>query len=228
MKYCMCSTWAKQHPVEHVLNIAKNLKLDGVELWDGHIDGFLSAGHTLDDLNQVLQSHGLECVVIAPYLNFIDPAMAEDTAATARKCMTYAAALHCGMVRIFLGDRSSYEIKKEQWEHCCGLLRQLAKEAEAMDLKLVLEIHNDQPTDTKEAVLKVLRLINSPALGLIFDGFNFYPSGLEMMDAYEPLKKYTVHYHFKNLLWKPPSVCSSGRGRCRLRSLDPRTEEGWI
>lgn len=206
MKYCMCSTWAKQHPVEHVLTIAKNLALDGVELWSGHVDEFLSRGNSLEDLKKLLESYGLECVVIAPYLNLIDASVQAENLAIARKCIYQAQALGVPMVRAFLGDKASNEVTKAEWQCCTDALRILTAEALQVNVKIALEIHNDQPTDTVHSTLRVLRLVDSPALGLIFDGFNFYPSGYEMIDALEPLKKYIIHYHFKNLKWSP-HVC---------------------
>lgn len=219
MKYCMCSTWAKEHKVLPVLQMAQGLELDGIELWSGHVAGYLAEGHTLSELKALMDEMGLECVVIAPYLNLIDAAGLETNMAEAETCIRYAQALSCKMVRVFLGDKASNEMTKQEWRTCETALRTLCDKAAQAGVTLVLEVHNDQPTDTKEAILRVLRLIKHPALRLIFDGFNFYPSGLEMMDAYAPLKPYSVHYHFKNLLWDPHVCVPLDEGDVDFRPL---------
>lgn len=203
MKYSMCSTWAKDKTLEEVLCIAKDLKMDGIELWSGHIDGFLEKERTLDDLADTLKEYGLECVVIAPYLNLIDKNVQAENLSLARKCIAYAEALHCPVVRVFLGDKGSAEVTKDEWMCCFDALRVLGEEAQKAGVLLGIEAHYYHPSDTIHSILRILCAVQNPAVGLIFDGFNFYPSGLEMMDAYEKLKKYSIHYHMKNLKWAP-------------------------
>ncbi|WP_251390238.1 sugar phosphate isomerase/epimerase family protein [Mediterraneibacter agrestimuris] len=203
MKYSMCTTWAKDKTLEEVLKIAKELGMDGIELWSGHVDGFLESGRSLEDLTDLLKTYDLECVVIAPYLNLIDKSIQSENLALARKCIGYASALHCPVVRVFLGDKGSSEVIKDEWMCCFEALRMLGEDAQKEGVSLGIEAHYYHPSDTIHSILRILRAVQSPAVGLIFDGFNFYPSGLEMMDAYEALKQYSIHYHFKNLLWAP-------------------------
>lgn len=201
MKFSMCSTWAKDKPIEEVLGIAEKMNMDGIEIWSGHVDRFLENGNTLDDLSEELNKHGLECVVIAPYLNLVDKSVQNENMELAHKCISYAAALHCPIVRVFLGDKGSSEVSKDEWMCCFEALEKLGKGAEKAGVSLGIEVHYYQPSDTIQSILRILRAVKSTAVGLIFDGFNFYPSGLEMMDGYNILKQYSIHYHFKNLLW---------------------------
>lgn len=201
MRYSMCTTFAKQRNIEEVILMASRLNLDGIEIWEGHIDGYIARNGDINKLKSLLNANGLECVTVSPYLDLITEKTVDANMAVARKCIRYARALDCPMVRVFLGDKASREVTAEEWERCFSALRELAKDAIDNGIILALEIHNGKPTDTKEAVLKVLKAVDSEALKLIFDGFNFIPDGLDMMEAYEALKDYTVHYHFKNLKW---------------------------
>ncbi len=201
MKYSMCTTWAKEQPVEQVLETAEKLGMDGIEIWSGHVDRFLEEGKTLADLTELLEKRGLKCIVISPYLNLIEEKGLEKNMDLARRCVTYAAALKCSIVRVFLGDKGSSEVTKAEWMRCFDALKDLAADAGEKGVTLGIEAHYYQPADTIHSILRILRAVKDPAVRLIFDGFNFYPSGLEMMDAYDTLKKYSVHYHFKNLLW---------------------------
>lgn len=206
MKYSMCTTWAKDKTLEEMLEIAKELEMDGIELWSGHVDGFLERGKTLEDLANILKAYGLKCVVIAPYLNLIDKSVQLENIALARKCIGYADTLHCPIVRVFLGDKGSSEVTKDEWMCCFEALRTLGEDAQKAGVSLGIEAHYYHPSDTIHSILRILRAVQNPAVGLIFDGFNFYPSGLEMMEAYEALKQYSIHYHLKNLL-RAPHIC---------------------
>lgn len=219
MKYSMCSTWAKDKPLEEVLEIAENLKMDGIEIWNGHIDAFLEKGNTLSELSAALEMHKLKCVGISPYLNLVEENVKEENLNLARKCITYAAELNCSFVRVFLGDKGSNEVTKAEWMYCFDVLNKLAAEAEEKNVKLGIEVHYYQPADTIHSILRILRAVKNPAVGLIFDGFNFYPSGLEMMEAYEILKKYSIHYHFKNLLWTPHECVPLNEGDVDFKPL---------
>ena len=93
MKYSMCTTWAKEQPVEQVLETAEKLGMDGIEIWSGHVDRFLEEGKTLADLTELLEKRGLKCIVISPYLNLIEEKGLEKNMDLARRCVTYASCI---------------------------------------------------------------------------------------------------------------------------------------
>lgn len=201
MKYCMCTTFGKQRKIEEIAAMAQRLKLDGIEVWEGHIDEYIDRNGDMESLKELLAANGLECVVVSPYPDLITEETLDENMGVIRKCVAYAQALACPMVRVFLGAKPSKEVTGAEWDRCIRALQELVKDAEASGVVLMLEIHNGMPTDTKEAALKVLQAVDSQWLRLIFDGFNFFPNGLDIMEAYEALKEYAVHYHFKNLHW---------------------------
>ena len=41
MRFSMCTTWGKAQPLEDIISIAASMQLNGVEIWDGHIDDYL-------------------------------------------------------------------------------------------------------------------------------------------------------------------------------------------
>lgn len=203
MKYSMCTVFAKERPVEEILDMAAALELDGVELWDGHVSEYAERTGGLQGLKTLLEERGLECVVISPYFNLLCAEKVEESLARARQCVEYAKGLDCGIIRVFVGDKGSAQLSPIEWASCADGLRRLAALARENGLVIGLENHNNMPPDTKEAVLRLLKAVDSPELRLIFDGFNFYPDGNDMAEAHEYLKDYIVHYHFKNLLWMP-------------------------
>lgn len=198
MKYSMCSAMTKERSLENVLELAHSMNLDGVEIWVGHIEQYLQAGHSLQDLAQMLESLKLSCVGISPYLDFVDESKEAETQAMVDTCLAYCVALRCRMIRVFLGYKSSADVTEKEWEHCAQALKVAARKAEAAGVVLAIETHNDQPSDYAAAILSLLDWVASPAVQVLFDGVNMISTGQQMMEVYVPLKEHVVHVHMKN------------------------------
>lgn len=198
MKYSMCSAMTKERSLENVLELAHSLNLNGVEIWVGHIEQYLEKGNTLHDLARLLESLHLSCVGISPYLDFIDEEKQNSTQDMVETCLGYCVALHCPMIRVFLGYKGSAEVSEKEWKYCVQTLKDAAKKAEAANVTLAIETHNDQPSDSAEKLLSLLDAVGSSAVQVLFDGVNMVSTGQKMMDVYVPLKDHVIHVHMKN------------------------------
>lgn len=199
MKFSMCTTWAKDKMLEEVVETAKSLNLHGIEIWDGHIDEYLvRTGSTLSELKEFLDEKGIKCCAVAPYLKFLNNEEIQSGLKTAEKCVIYARALGAKLIRTFVGNRPSKDLSKEQWEGCVSALKTIVTMVEKEDICFALETHNNQPTDTPEAVLNIIEWTGSEKLKVIFDGYNYIYDKIDMMEAYGKLRDYIVHYHVKN------------------------------
>ena len=201
MKFSICTTWAKDKSLEEVIETASALKLEGIEIWDGHIDDFLTRREGgLQELKRLLDEKGVACAAIAPYFKLLKKEDAQNSIRTAEKCIMYAKTLGAEVIRTFVGNKPSREVAKEEWECCISALKSMMALVKNENIYFALETHNNQPTDTAEAVLYILEQTGSDKLKVIFDGYNYLSDNINMMDAYEKLKKYIVHYHMKNYL----------------------------
>lgn len=124
MKFSICTTWKKNSKLEDIIGIASQIGMEGIEIWDGHIDEYLSReGNMLEDLHTLLRNHKLKCVAIAPYLNFIEKGKVEESLLCAERCVAYAKGLECDKIRTFLGDRPSAALSQSEWDTCINGLK---------------------------------------------------------------------------------------------------------
>jgi len=73
-----------------------------------------------------------------------------------------------------------------------------AKAAEQRGLTLFLENERGIFGDTAARVLDIIESVNSPALGVAFDPANFLEVGQPIDEAWNMLRKYTIHFHVKD------------------------------
>ena len=203
MRFSMCTTWGKAQPLEDIISIAASMQLNGVEIWDGHIDDYLRRNKGgMESLKAILLQNKLVCCAVSPYFNFLDKEKYKESIVCAKKCAQYARELKCGIIRTFLGDSPSAGLNEEQKSKCVEGLRSITQMVENDDICFALETHNGQPTDSVDFILFLIDQCKSSHLKVLFDGFNFYADGMDMMQAYDKLEEYTVHYHMKNYLWQ--------------------------
>lgn len=199
----MCSTWKKDKKIEEIIDYSSKLGLNGIEIWDGHIDDYLKRNKCgIEQLKNLLKSRQLECVAIAPYFNFISEDLSEKSISDAKKSVNYAKELGCQIIRTFLGNKASKDMNNDEWKRCVLSLKIITDYVKNENIYFAMETHNDHPTDTAEAVLEIINQVNSANLKVLFDGFNYLIDGVNMLKAYDNLKTYVVHYHMKNYLWK--------------------------
>lgn len=203
MKFSMCSTTKKGMKIEHVIEYASKMGLDGLEIWDGHITEYLDRNKCgVEYLKNLMDLKNLKCVAIAPYFDFLDNISAERSVECALKCVEYAIKLECNIIRTFLGNKASKDLIAEEWNTCISYLKKVMMMAEKHNMFFALETHNNTPIDTKESLLGIINSVNSQYLKVLFDGFNYYIDGLDIIEAFEYIKPYIVLYHMKNYRWK--------------------------
>lgn len=215
MKLSMCSTWGKDKKLEEAVEVAEALGLDGIELWDGHIDGFLARNAcSIRDLNRYLQQKKLECAGIAPYFNLLDDGEIALSLKNARKCIQYAHALGCSVIRTFIGRKPSKEVSEAEWRKCIPAMKRMSSMAEEAKLYFAMETHNNMPTDRVDVIAGLLMQTGEDGFKVLFDGYNFTLDHIDMEEAHEKLKKHIVHYHIKNYITrensKTPAPIQSG------------------
>jgi 3-dehydroshikimate dehydratase len=203
MKWSLCSTGNRDKPVEYVLNRVRELGLDGVELWTGHIDEYAERCGAVDGLVDEIRSSGWQVPAISPYTHFTksDEERAESLAAV-EKAAQYAVRFGSPLVRIFLGHLPSAEASEELWDRAIQTLKQALDLADRYGVNLGLEMHNNTFADSIESIRRIIVDADHPRLRLLFDGFNLYLERTDQAEALEAFYDYTDHVHIKNYFWK--------------------------
>lgn len=203
MELSICTTFAKERTLEEVIALAKQLNINAIEIWNGHIDEFIKRNRcTTSELKRYLDKQRIFCSAISPYFDFSEENKIKESIVEAEIIVEYAKALDCKIIRTFLGRKPSRSINSWEWERCIEALKYITSKVKDSDICFAIETHNEQPSDTSESILYVLEKVNSSNLKVIFDGFNFHIDSKDMMKEYWKLKDNIIHYHLKNYIWK--------------------------
>lgn len=215
MKWSLCSTGNRDKPVEYVLERVRDLGLDGIELWTGHIDEYAERNGSIDGLIEDIRGAGIRVPAISPYVSFSkSDETTEACLAIVETAAQYAVRFGSPLVRIFFGHLPSRETPDELWAEAMERLKRALAIADRYGVNLGLELHNNTFADQIEPILRIFREADHPRLRMIFDGFNLYLDRVDQLEALEALYAYTDHVHMKSYFWnldspetrKPTSV----------------------
>ncbi|MDF2717760.1 MAG: hypothetical protein K0R28_4685 [Paenibacillus sp.] len=215
MKWSLCSTGNRDKPVEYVLSRVRDLGLDGIELWTGHIEEYAERHGSIDGLVEDIRRSGLKVPAISPYVSFSkSDEERQENLAILEKAAQYAVRFGSPLVRIFFGHLPSRETPDALWAKSMEGLKQALSVADRYGVNLGLELHNNTFADQIEPIRRIFREADHPRLRMIFDGFNLYLERVDQLEALEALYAYTDHVHMKSYFWnleapetrKPTSV----------------------
>ncbi|WP_433943175.1 sugar phosphate isomerase/epimerase family protein [Paenibacillus sp. SN-8-1] len=201
-KYSICSTGLKSKSLLEVLDAAKSLSLDGVELWSQHLEDFVYQGGSLEEVRGLLIARGLEVPAIAAYTYFSKDA--EDIHADLVQ-LNRAAELAQGVgsprIRTFAGHVPSAHAGQEEWNQTMDGLREASARCEEAGLRLAVEIHNNTYADRLDRIKALIQEAGSGSLELIYDPFNLFVDRQEPGPVLNELRPWISHVHFKNYIW---------------------------
>jgi sugar phosphate isomerase/epimerase len=143
--------------------------------------------------------------------------------------MAVGGALGTHLVRIFSllpSDMSTNAHYDQHVPEAAERLAQLAKLAEKEGFTLVLENEKGIVTDTPDRCLKVLELVNSPALRFAWDPANFVQVGVEKVvdSGWAGLAPYIGYIHIKDARLADGKVTPAGEGMGRLPTTSPQRD----
>ncbi|MMZ60239.1 3-dehydroshikimate dehydratase [compost metagenome] len=199
----MCSTGLKQHSLEQVLEITAECGLQGIEIWSGHIEEYLSRGHTLAGLQEQLSNYLLEVPAISGYTYLSRDEDWKEEIDQISIIAKWCRELDCPRIRTFFGHTSSQIILASEWEKSIHRLDEALRLCNSLDVKLAVEIHNNTFADTSDSLTAMFRDIKGEGLELIFDGFNLFVDSLEPIPVLEQFLPWIHHVHFKDYRWNP-------------------------
>lgn len=201
-KYSLCSTGLKSKSLLEVLDAAKSLSLDGVELWSQHIEDFVTQGGTLEEVRALLKERELEVPAIASYTYFSKCAedIGEDMAEISRVA-GLAQEVGSPRIRTFAGHVPSAHASAEEWNQTMNALREASARCAEAGIRLAVEIHNNTYADCLERIRALTEEAGSASMELIYDPFNLYVDRQDPMPVLTELYPWISHVHFKNYLW---------------------------
>jgi sugar phosphate isomerase/epimerase len=170
-----CPEWSPEEVVDH----AAALGYDAVE-WRGGTDGHVSTTWR-DDRRAALRGRmderGIAALAVTAYSVFTSPDSDEREANRThlRAHVRLARDLGAPFVRTFLGFRSGEPGDDAMTARLAGALAPVADEATALGVTIVIEPHDDF-VDAR-SVAAVLRTLDHPAVGAVWDVGNAWEAG---------------------------------------------------
>jgi sugar phosphate isomerase/epimerase len=159
-----------------------------------HLSPLDATPDLLGRVKDALARTGLRCEVIAGYTDFAGGGAAEVPygemqVAYVESLARTAAALGCGVVRVFTAYESPGQTAGALWPRVVGLLRESCDRAAAHDVIIAIQNHHDVGVHT-DALLELLADIDRPNCKL---GFDAWSPALRGEDLYEAARRAAPH-----------------------------------
>lgn len=192
-------------PDWNLATIAANAKAygyDGVELRVAPDGNHLSPDATPAEAERVaatFRDAGTAIMSVMGYCRFAftDPAEVAANQALMRKLLALAGTLGAKYVRTFGGQFPAGADKDRLTATVAEALTPLAREAADRGVTIGFETHDDWCSGDR--VMQVVSRVNSKGLGVVYDIFNAYHSGLEPWEVtYEKVKGAIAYCHLKD------------------------------
>ncbi|MEX2542910.1 MAG: sugar phosphate isomerase/epimerase family protein [Trueperaceae bacterium] len=200
--------------LESAVELFSRLGLDGVEIVqdDGYACGLSSRPDPgeLINLRRQLESAGLTAWHITPYVRTLDSAdddIRSEAIADVKNAIEVADFLGARGVRILAGRREG-EGSTIRFERFLDSMRKLATIASLAAVSLNIETKGWSFGSTTDSMLRLIRGIDSPAVGILFDPANLVLDGENASLALRGQLAWVRHVHVKDVL-----VGDGGEGR---------------
>jgi sugar phosphate isomerase/epimerase len=175
---------------------AARLGYDGVMLAGKrpHLSPLDATPEQVEQVKEVLARTGLRCEVVAAYTDFAgggaaEVPYAEMQVAYVESLARLAAALRCGVVRVFTAYESPGQTAGVLWPRAVTALRECCDRAAAYGVTVAIQNHHDLAVHTA-ALLELLADIDRPNCKL---GFDAWSPALRGEDLYEAARRAAPH-----------------------------------
>jgi len=202
VKTCLCSIACKngQWTAEQIIDVAADLKFDGIELWGNFLG---DAGP--DRQRQILQycrDKGLAVPMISPYIGFFDIAKGNHApmVAECEKFLKIARSLGVPRIRSFAGfvcEITAATCDDANWAYAINGFAEYAALAEQYDVDLALETHQQSLIDAMSGIHMLLKGVPSRRLKINFQ-IDDLPENSKMTitEIWHRLRDRVVHAHY--------------------------------
>ncbi|MCX7598121.1 MAG: sugar phosphate isomerase/epimerase [Armatimonadetes bacterium] len=196
-RLALCTIAFRERLVENVLDLAKELGFEGVELWgrEPHVSEVYDYNRTRL-CRRMCEERGLEIAALGSYLRFAPTRKNSDDASLLDTLHT-AHTLRAPIVRVWASDVPSAKASAALWEQVVTEAREAARRSRRLGIVLAVEMHDDTLCDTADSARRLVEEVGCDNLRLNFQvGAR---QGCE--DPVERLKKvcdYVVHVHAQN------------------------------
>ena len=176
MKLGLCTIAFQDKPLEEVIDIAADHGFDGIELWGKppHLPADYDENYA-QNVKEMAQQKGLE---ISAFGSYVNPLM-QLHQKHFEEAFKIARDLGTDLVRIWSGGGASKSIAPADRRLILFRLVSITQWANFRNIRIALEMHNNQYTDSVATILETIEEVKLPAL-------KTYYQPLARSDADEP------------------------------------------
>lgn len=201
--------------VPQALHLFSDLGLDAAEIvWQ---DDYLSAipeAASDDDLREVralASDLGLDISCLTPYMtaiNSLDAAERARDMARFERCIQAAEMLSCPNIRVYGGRYlPGDQGREEKWTRLVESLQILGPRAALSEVTLCVENHFNTMTVTAADTAALMRAVDAPGVGVLYDQVNLAFTHNEPYEQAIPLQRPWIRYvHVKDLVFINPDL----------------------
>ena len=196
------------------ISTVKEMGVDGVSL---ETCFFENEKDIWNDLEDISRQGDIELVIAWGHPYGLEMGLSRDAFLEIQETISRSADAGIFLIRIVIGTYIHWnkEHPKETVERTVPILVDLCNQAERLGVEIAVETHCDLPVNY---LLKLLKRVNSPSLGIVLDTGNIVRIGEDLQDSTRLLAPYAKMVHVKDLimdnapigdpggLWLSPSI----------------------
>ncbi|WP_261302188.1 sugar phosphate isomerase/epimerase family protein [Paenibacillus andongensis] len=205
MKFAAFSGVFLEHSIQEAMLLSKQLGMDGIEIAvrEHHLSSAISQPR-IKEMKALSEHLELEIPVLATYTGGFSTASdieSERTFEEFQRLLDIANQLSASMVRVSPGGPNAFMAHDYHYVKAAYWLNRCAEEAQAHQINIIMEIHNQSLIETVESSLRLLDLIAYDNIGMIHDAGNMYITDTDYgRDSVLKLGKHLFHVHVKDEL----------------------------
>lgn len=190
-KLGLVSVSFRAHTPEEIFEAVKNAGLSAIE-WGSDVHAPCTDIENIKKIAALGEKYSIDCSSYGTYFR-----AGENRPDEIIPYITAAKLLGTNILRIWCGTKNSEDLTDEESDALIADCREIAKIAEAEDVKICLECHNKTYTNRLSGALKIMEAVNSPNFKMYWQP-NQYRTLEENLEYAEKIAKYTEIIHVFN------------------------------
>ncbi|NOU65566.1 TIM barrel protein [Paenibacillus sp. LMG 31461] len=203
MKFAAFSGVFMAHSIQEAMKLTKKLGMDGIEIAarEPHLSSTTSTPR-IQEIKALAADLGLEIPVLAGYMGGFSTASdreCEQAFSDFNRLLEIGGELGSSMIRVSPGGPNAFMAYDYHYAKAAHWLNKCAEMAQKLQIKLLLEIHNESLVETVDSSLRLLKLTQHDNIGMIHDVGNMYITETDYgRDSIVNLDKHLFHVHVKD------------------------------
>lgn len=198
MKIGLCTIAFRDHSLKDVIEIAKTVAVDGIEIWGqpAHVGPDIDQTE-LEIVKHMIEQANLRVSAYGSYIRFAANDREVNSESDFKKALAITKALGTDIMRIWVGSKPSEAMNQQDWELATNSLTKACVEADKYGIYLAMEMHDSCFTDTETATLRLINEVKADNLKVNYQpSFRLAPD--RELKSLQAVREFTINVHAQN------------------------------